>query len=122
MDARRAVCGSRYRVDRLIQTRRGEHPIAPEPVEVHAGLVAHHAKEIGWRGMLERPRFDVLAERRVEAILAEHFIAEHLHHERRLLIATPEEIAYFDRPGDQRLFVSGQRMFGIEMERMRLDR
>ena len=72
--------------------------------------------------MLERPGANVRAESSIESLLAEHLVAEQLHHQGRLLIATPEEIADFHRLLDQRLLITGLRVVGVEVERMHLDR
>src|SRR5205814_9219784 len=107
---------------RLMGTRRAEDPVTPEPVQLHARLVPHETEESGRGRMLERPRADVLAEGRVESLLAKHLVTQQLHHERWLLISAPEEIADLDRLLDQRLLITRLRMIRVEMERMHLDR
>ena len=94
---RRDAVRARHRIHRLIEARRREDPVAPEPVELHSRLIPHQAEEIRRRWMLECPRLDVVAKRWVETLLAEHFIAEQLHHQRWLLVAAPEQVAHLDR-------------------------
>src|SRR5205814_1164725 len=77
IDVRAAVGTCADRIDCLIEARGGVDPTAPEPVEVHSRLVAHHAEEIAGARVLERPRLDVFAERGVEAVLAQHLVTEH---------------------------------------------
>ena len=85
-------------------------------------MVAHHPKEIRRCRVLERPRPDVLAERGIEPILAEHLVAEHLHHESGLLVSDPEQIVDFSRVGDERLLFAHPGMVRVEMQRMHFDR
>src|SRR5438876_7971142 len=72
--------------------------------------------------MLECPGLDVLAEGRIEPILAEYFVSQHLHHESGLLVSDPEEIAHLRRVRNERLFFTGLGVIRVEMERVHLDR
>src|SRR6476469_8582565 len=83
-------------VDRLVEVRILDEPLAPEIVEPPATRILHRAEEVRRRRMLVRPALDVRAEGVVERLGAHDLLSQQLQANARLHVRRESEDARID--------------------------